>query len=602
MHSPYFVELLMMIPTTSVKPTHMNSSAGHIARRIDGDRRNDLDALRAFAMLLGIFYHAALSLADGFPWFVQDPAANRTMYVFQSAVHGFRMPLFFIVSGFFTAMLWRNRGTAALLSHRFRRVFLPCLVGLFTVVPISNWVIGKAMERSGSQRNASIQKEASDASIWAAMRRFDSRQVETFLERGVDTEALHPEYRITTVAWAALVGDVASTRVLLDAGCDPNARSEDQNTALHAAAFLGRYDIATLLMDRGADVNAQSRTGETPLAAARGDLSIVPFIASLLALEFDLADVQAGRKLVIAELERRGAKDFTSPIARPQTNENRAGINWDSMIGLLMYFPIFSFLWFLWFLWWYVVLFALAMWILSRRPWPIHSWNWVISPWSIGLLVLLTTIPTSQFDSSGWLFGPDTSVGILPMMHVFGFYAIFFVFGLAYFQAEDSLGKLGSSWRWLLPISLLVIFPLALEFTTGIFNLRDAILPKDWHRTAAVLGQSLFAWTTSLGCIGLFRSCLAKENAWVKYMAYASYWLYLTHLPLVVCIQMAVVPYSWPAFVKVLVISMTTILLLLAIYHVAVRSTWIGVFLNGKRLSSQKPAEYPSGSTVEGVA
>ena len=79
-------------------------------------------------MMLGIIYHGALSLALGFPWFVQDPSANGAMYVFQSWVHGFRMPLFFIISGFFTAMLWKKRGAGALVSHRFRRVFLPCLV------------------------------------------------------------------------------------------------------------------------------------------------------------------------------------------------------------------------------------------------------------------------------------------------------------------------------------------------------------------------------------------------------------------------------------------------------------------------------------------
>ena len=49
-------------------------------------------------MLLGIVYHAALSLALGFGWFTQDPAADKGMYVFQSWEHGFRMHLFFIVS------------------------------------------------------------------------------------------------------------------------------------------------------------------------------------------------------------------------------------------------------------------------------------------------------------------------------------------------------------------------------------------------------------------------------------------------------------------------------------------------------------------------
>ena len=42
------------------------------------------------------------------------------------------MPVFFVLSGFFTAMFWRGRGLKSLLSHRFRRVLLPFLLGLVT--------------------------------------------------------------------------------------------------------------------------------------------------------------------------------------------------------------------------------------------------------------------------------------------------------------------------------------------------------------------------------------------------------------------------------------------------------------------------------------
>ncbi|MFN5392554.1 MAG: acyltransferase family protein, partial [Planctomycetota bacterium] len=98
------------------------------------DRRHDLDALRASAMILGIIYHGALSLALGFPWVVQDPSASQPLYVFQSWVHGFRMHLFFIISGFFTAMLWKKRGSKALVTHRLSRILLPCIIGAITLV------------------------------------------------------------------------------------------------------------------------------------------------------------------------------------------------------------------------------------------------------------------------------------------------------------------------------------------------------------------------------------------------------------------------------------------------------------------------------------
>ena len=91
------------------------------------DRRwHDLDALRAFAMLLGIGLHAALSFYPTV-WPVQDITADADGLFdeFVLFVHGFRMPLFFLLSGFFAALLWKRRGLPALLGHRLRRVVCP---------------------------------------------------------------------------------------------------------------------------------------------------------------------------------------------------------------------------------------------------------------------------------------------------------------------------------------------------------------------------------------------------------------------------------------------------------------------------------------------
>ena len=58
-------------------------------------RRHDLDALRAIAMLLGIVLHVALSFST-IPWLVTDSRTSRFYNVLFSAIHGFRMPLFFM--------------------------------------------------------------------------------------------------------------------------------------------------------------------------------------------------------------------------------------------------------------------------------------------------------------------------------------------------------------------------------------------------------------------------------------------------------------------------------------------------------------------------
>lgn len=102
-------------------------------------RRHDLDALRAFAMLLGIVLHAALSFFQP-TWPVQDERRSHLLELAATAIHGFRMPLFFLISGYFAMMLCRRRGLAALLRNRANRILLPCLLGLLTIVPLTRFV------------------------------------------------------------------------------------------------------------------------------------------------------------------------------------------------------------------------------------------------------------------------------------------------------------------------------------------------------------------------------------------------------------------------------------------------------------------------------
>ncbi|MDI9404708.1 MAG: acyltransferase family protein, partial [Limnohabitans sp.] len=101
-------------------------------------RLHHLDALRATAMLLGIVLHASLAYTGG-PWIVRDDGHAGFAVVF-FAIHGFRMQLFFLLSGFFTALIWRRLGLVGLLKQRAARIALPLLVGMFTIVPLV-WLV-----------------------------------------------------------------------------------------------------------------------------------------------------------------------------------------------------------------------------------------------------------------------------------------------------------------------------------------------------------------------------------------------------------------------------------------------------------------------------
>ncbi len=109
-------------------------------------RYHDLDALRAIAMSLGIALHAfVLQVPDPF-WpvqgeFVRTLPIEKNPYAYAVAfIHGFRMPLFFLLSGFFAAMMLQRRGMKGLLLHRLKRIGLPLLVGTVTIVPCTIWL------------------------------------------------------------------------------------------------------------------------------------------------------------------------------------------------------------------------------------------------------------------------------------------------------------------------------------------------------------------------------------------------------------------------------------------------------------------------------
>ncbi len=123
-------------------------------------RRYDLDALRGFAMLLGIVLHAAIPFIPY--WQDGDVGGGLLSGIFEF-IHGFRMPLFFILSGYFTTMLWRGRGMRSLIGHRIRRVGLPLLIGLFTVLPAVwfGWGLGWVIYEAGTVDKVEVRvKEA----------------------------------------------------------------------------------------------------------------------------------------------------------------------------------------------------------------------------------------------------------------------------------------------------------------------------------------------------------------------------------------------------------------------------------------------------------
>ena len=101
------------------------------------ERYHSLDALRAVALLLGIFLHSALAYipGPGFGWAVQDRSTHAFFGVAILVVHAFRLEVFFLIAGFFARSMVVRRGIAGFTLNRLTRVLVPFVLGWFLVFP-----------------------------------------------------------------------------------------------------------------------------------------------------------------------------------------------------------------------------------------------------------------------------------------------------------------------------------------------------------------------------------------------------------------------------------------------------------------------------------
>lgn len=103
------------------------------------ERLHYMDHLRALAMLAGVLFHAALAHSPLMSSYF--PTADRQSSPWVDAVvwgsHLARMPLFFLIAGFFAAWLIERRGQSGLFRQRVRRIALPLVVAW----PLVNWAL-----------------------------------------------------------------------------------------------------------------------------------------------------------------------------------------------------------------------------------------------------------------------------------------------------------------------------------------------------------------------------------------------------------------------------------------------------------------------------
>lgn len=96
---------------------------------VPAQREYFLDSIRAWLMLLGIPFHISL-IYSGHSWHVNSAEPSWWLTLFNDFIHSFRMQVFFVISGYFSYMLFLRYPLKRWWKVRVERVGIPMLTAI----------------------------------------------------------------------------------------------------------------------------------------------------------------------------------------------------------------------------------------------------------------------------------------------------------------------------------------------------------------------------------------------------------------------------------------------------------------------------------------
>jgi glucan biosynthesis protein C len=238
----------------------------------------------------------------------------------------------------------------------------------------------------------------------------------------------------------------------------------------------------------------------------------------------------------------------------------------------------------LWFLEYLIVLYVLAAIVVVLVPLVLservrrsvlQTFRWIVqSPWA-PLILAVPSFAAQLLMPNPWIEDPP---GFIPVFRIVAVYAIPFAFGWLLFLNKDLLDVLiRRAWLY---AAMAIVASVAYRYSYG--------LPVDraikFYLIRAV--HSLDMWLLILGVAGLFMRYLAGHSAYRRYLCDSSYFLYIAHMPVILAFQLVLNDVGLPPLAKIVVTLVGTIVILMPVYRYAVRPTFIGAVLNGRRYSS----------------
>jgi len=262
--------------------------------------------------------------------------------------------------------------------------------------------------------------------------------------------------------------------------------------------------------------------------------------------------------------------------------------------GPFLHQPILAHLWFLYNLLFYYAAAVMVVPIASRLSASVRARahtafrSVATSAWGTVVLAgatLLSILPGREPDIG-------LSASLIPRLPVLAAYGVFFAFGWLLHAHRDALDVYSARWKAVAVAGIC---------GSGLYLFVLAARPIDDLRLWTLASMALCAlatWPLVFAITGLFVRHMRTPRPIVRYVSDAAYWMYLVHLPLTVWIPGLLARSPLPAAAKFAIVLAATTLVTTVTYNYLVRSTVVGVLLNGRRYPRGLPKSAPGGQQV----
>lgn len=198
-------------------------------------------------------------------------------------------------------------------------------------------------------------------------------------------------------------------------------------------------------------------------------------------------------------------------------------------------------------------------------------------------LALAAPLFAMTATDAGWLawFGvPTPDKGLVPDSIALVAYGVAFGFGWLLQRQSDAMEAWAKNWAAHLATAL-ALTGVCLWIVGTVPVLTP--MPQGPMKLVYAACFALATWEWTFAAIGAALRFLSKRNDAIRYVADASYWIYLVHMPIVMALQVIAVQLDWPWEAKLAFILVSSFSATLASYHLLVRYTWLGAILNGRK-------------------